>query len=162
MTSCTWMNLLWEPVAHHLLWLSEAVYVCGVDKVTSVAGIGVKYLVRPFLVHVPEVDHLSMKIKAKPASCEKGPSDICKTCRPRPAAVSPTQRLIRFYTFWHSSHQWHIFIFCCENILVTYRCFQHGWVYTICNVRRSLFAWRWQFYNSFNAQANFAHVQYYL
>ena len=30
-----------------------------------------------------------------PASCEKGPSDICKKCRPRPAAASPTQRLIR-------------------------------------------------------------------
>ena len=28
-----------------------------------------------------------------PASCEKGPSDICKKCRPRPAAASLTPRL---------------------------------------------------------------------
>ena len=34
-----------------------------------------------------------------PASCEKGPSDMCKKCRPRPATASPTRRLIRVYTF---------------------------------------------------------------
>ena len=33
-----------------------------------------------------------------PASCEKGPSDMCKKCRPRPAAASLMQRLIRVCT----------------------------------------------------------------
>ena len=32
------------------------------------------------------------------ASCEKGPSDICKKCRPRPDAASPTPRLVRVFT----------------------------------------------------------------
>ena len=43
-----------------------------------------------------------------PASREKGPWDICKKCRPRPAAASPTQRLhksmanifLAVYTIW--------------------------------------------------------------
>ena len=56
----------------------------------------------------------------KPASCQKGPSGICKKCRPRPAAASPTQRLIRVCTFWQSSYQWHLFV-----LLITYRGFQH-------------------------------------
>ena len=43
-----------------------------------------------------------------PASCEKGPSDICKKCRPRPAATSPTPCLVRVCTFLHSPHQRHI------------------------------------------------------
>ena len=34
-----------------------------------------------------------------PASCEKGHSDICKKCRPRPAAASPTPRQVRVCTF---------------------------------------------------------------
>ena len=51
-----------------------------------------------------------------PASCEKGPSDICKKCRPRPAAASPTPRLVRVCTFWHSSHQWHIHFLLCKQL----------------------------------------------
>jgi len=42
-------------------------------------------------------------------SCEKGPPDIFKKCRPRPAAANPTQRLIRVCTLWKSSHQWHLY-----------------------------------------------------
>ena len=34
-----------------------------------------------------------------PSSCEKGPLDMCNKCRPRPAAASLTQRLIRVCTF---------------------------------------------------------------
>ena len=45
-----------------------------------------------------------------PASCEKGPSDIYKMCRPRPAAASPTPRLVRVCTFLHSPHQWHLYV----------------------------------------------------
>ena len=51
-----------------------------------------------------------------PVSYEKGPLDICKKCRPRPAAASPTQRLIRVCTFWHSSHQWHIYFLLCKQL----------------------------------------------
>ena len=77
-------------------------------------------------------------------SCEKGPSAICKKCRPRPAAASPTQQMIRVLHFL---------------ILVTLilLAVQTIWlrigvlnivqglicVYTTWNVRMSLFAWRW-------------------
>ena len=46
--------------------------------------------------------HTITPIHIWPASCEKGPSDICKKCRPRPAAASPTPRLVRVCTFWQS------------------------------------------------------------
>jgi len=38
---------------------------------------------------------------------------ICKNCRPRSAAASPTHRLIKVCTFWHFVHQWQIYLQLC-------------------------------------------------
>ena len=50
-----------------------------------------------------------------PASCEKGPSNICKKCRSRPAAASETQRLIRICTFWLLSNKLHLYCLLCKQ-----------------------------------------------
>jgi len=81
-----------------------------------------------------------------PASCEKGPSDICKKERPRPAAASPTPRLVRVCTFDTRHFNGTYISFC----VITYRYFKYRFgglilVYTMCNVRMSLFTGRWPF-----------------
>ena len=42
--------------------------------------------------------HKAIGVSIWPASCKKGPWDICKKCSPRPAAASQTPRLVRVYT----------------------------------------------------------------
>ena len=83
----------------------------------------------PFLLifHKSLSPELVLKILIWPVSCEKGPSDICKKCRPWPAAATPTQRLIRVYTFLHSLHQCHYDTYTSSRVinLTTNKSFQH-------------------------------------
>ena len=114
---CIWMFIqYWTLSNWHNLWLR-----CGCGAVEFIFSIYLKPVLYPW---TPNFDDWEQSLKQGfwyhklqknfsaniwPASREKGPWDICKMCRPRPAAASPTQRLIRVCTFWHFIHQWQIY-----------------------------------------------------
>ena len=65
-----------------------------------------------------------------PASCEKGHSDICKKCRPRPAAASPTYTYSQGLHFQSAYSQGLHFLTlvtylcCCVNNVIMHGCFK--------------------------------------
>ena len=61
-----------------------------------------------------------------PVSCEKGPSDICKKCRPRPA--DGLRRRVWSGSALFDNHNIMIngtYFSCYVNTFIMYRCFQH-------------------------------------